>query len=289
MFDIIYRFDPERPGRQHPESAREARERLEEGNLDYASILAGVTSESPSGSRVIYFDLEDIGACATGNVPRQQPYAVVLGCSDARVPVELLFNRAANELFVVRVAGNVLGQEQLGSIDYAVQNLGKSLKLLVVLGHSQCGAVSAAVDAFLKPANYLAFAQDHQQRVIINSLFPAVRGAVTTLAQAHGPDCDKLLGYRSALIELSVILNAGLMASILHHEFAAQSEHALAVAFGVYDLKTRRVHVPLAGQLGAEPVVQLVEPPHDLKGFVSLCDQVARSGSITHRLFEKPP
>ena len=164
--------------------------------------------------------------CATGKVPRQQPYAVVLGCSDARVPVELLFNRAANELFVVRVAGNVLGQEQLGSIDYAVQHLGKSLKLLVVLGHSQCGAVTAAVDAFLKPSNYLAFSQDHHQRVIINSLFPAVRGAVTTLTHVWGPNCEQLPGYRAVLIETSVVLNAALTASILHQEFAKDPAEA---------------------------------------------------------------
>jgi carbonic anhydrase len=284
MFDIIYRFDPAQRGRQHPETPADARRRLEEGNQDYASIVAGATAGSPSGSRIIYFDLEDIGACATGNVPRQQPYAVVLGCSDARVPVELLFNRAANELFVVRVAGNVLGQEQLGSIDYAVQHLGKSLQLLVVLGHSQCGAVTAAVDAFLKPANYLAFAQDHHQRVIVNSLFPAVRGAVTTLSRCYGPDSDRLPGYRAALIEMAVILNAALNASILHQEFAKDSVLGLGVAFGVYDLKTRRVHVPLAGESTTEPKVRLLEPPHDLAGFTKLCEDVANSEHVGQRL-----
>lgn len=286
MFDIIYRFDPQRPGRQHPESAIEARSRLEEGNADYASILAGMTGDAPTGSRVIYFDLDDIGACATGNVPRQQPYAVVLGCSDARVPVELLFNRAANELFVVRVAGNILGQEQLGSIDYAVQNLGKSLKLLVVLGHSQCGAVTAAVDAFLKPANYLAFAQDHYQRVIINSLFPAVRGAVSSLNAVWGPNCDEQSGYRAALIETSVVLNAALTASILHQEFARHPENPPGVAFAIYDLKSRRVHVPMPDQATPEPAIRLVEPPHDLNGFVALSNAVVRSEHIRQRLHD---
>ena len=75
----------------------------------------------------------------------------MLGCSDARVPIELIFNEGPNDLFVVRVAGNGLGGEVFGSLSYAVEHLGGSLKLVVVLGHSGCGAVSAAVDAVLNP------------------------------------------------------------------------------------------------------------------------------------------
>ena len=83
-------------------------------------------------------------ALVAGSVPAQTPYALALGCSDARVPIELIFDQSPNDLFVIRVAGNVLGVECLGSIDYAVANLGKSLKLVVVLGHTilwrgQCG------------------------------------------------------------------------------------------------------------------------------------------------------
>ena len=75
----------------------------------------------------------------------------VLGCSDARVPIELIFKEGPNDLFVVRVAGNGLGSEVLGSLKYAVEHLGGSLRIIVVLGHSGCGAVSEAVDAFLEP------------------------------------------------------------------------------------------------------------------------------------------
>src|SRR5271170_4619008 len=132
MFDIIYRFDPAQPVvRQLPADANEACRRLAEGNLEFASVLGNSPETVPAGSRVVLFDLEDIGIGTAGGAPRQQPFAVVLGCSDARVPTELVFNRACNELFVVRVAGNLLGQEVLGSIDYAVQHFATSLKLLV--------------------------------------------------------------------------------------------------------------------------------------------------------------
>src|SRR5215203_4966198 len=171
MFELIYRYDPEyRQVRQMPASADEARLRLEEGNQAFAALKAGTVT----GSRIIHMDVADIGI--TG-VPVQKPFAVVLGCADARVPTEMIFDRSSNEMFVVRVAGNIISQELLGSIDYAVEHLGKSLKIIVVLGHSRCGAVTAAVDAFLTPAEYLGYSTSHHLRSIINILFPAVRGA----------------------------------------------------------------------------------------------------------------
>lgn len=74
----------------------------------------------------------------------QDPFAVVLGCSDSRVPVELVFDQGLGELFVVRVAGNVVADSQIGSVEYAVEQLGT--QLVVVLGHSGCGAVQATLD-----------------------------------------------------------------------------------------------------------------------------------------------
>jgi carbonic anhydrase len=71
--------------------------------------------------------------------PEQYPFAALLGCSDARVPVELIFSEGPNDLFAIRVAGNGLGAEVLGSLKYAVGRLGRSLKPIVVLGHSSCG------------------------------------------------------------------------------------------------------------------------------------------------------
>jgi carbonic anhydrase len=264
MFDLIYRFDPtHRFVSQPPADAEEARQRLEAGNREFASILGGGANAALSGSKVMYFDLDDAGIGAGGGAPRQTPFAVVLGCSDARVPTELIFNQACNELFVVRVAGTVLSQEVLGSFDYAVQHLGADLRLLVALGHSQCGAVTAAVDAYLRPVNYLEFASSHPLRSVVNSLFPAVCAGAAALSRFYGEGVARQPGYRSALIETAVTVNAALAAFMLRQEFAEACAKGLQVVFGIYDLVTRRVGVPLADPSGADRELHLIEPPRN--------------------------
>jgi carbonic anhydrase len=191
----------------------------------------------------------------------------------------MIFDRSCNELFVVRVAGNIISQEQLGSIDYAVQHLGRNLKLIAVLGHSQCGAVTAAVDAFLEPAEYLGLSTSHHLRAIVNVLFPAVRGAARTLKVRWGDDVSKLPGYRSALIESSVIINAALMASILRSEFEEPTEDRRTV-FGVYDLASRRVHVPIVPD-GDSESIRLLEAPVGRAEFRQFAFQVASSEFIS--------
>jgi carbonic anhydrase len=94
----------------------------------------------------------------------QHPFAAVLGCSDSRVPPEIIFDQGLGDLFVVRVAGNVLDENGLGSLEYAVENL--YCPLIIVLGHSKCGAVTAAVDGKRLPG--------HVQE-ILEALKPAVR------------------------------------------------------------------------------------------------------------------
>jgi carbonic anhydrase len=280
MFEIIYRCDPSRPSqRQPPADAAEALRRLEEGNQTFVSMAAG----SPEGSRVVYFDLADIGVAVDSGGPIQKPFAAVVGCSDARVPIELIFDRACNEIFVVRVAGNVLGQEALGSIDYAVENLAENLKVLVTLGHSRCGAVTAAVNAFLRPAEYLGLLSSHHVRAIVNSLFPAVRGAATTLAAAWGDDVVKRPGYRDALTECAVVLNAALTASILREEFA-EPDRGLRFLFGVYDLGTRRVQVPHAHADEGGRGVRLIDAPASRDEFRQMATQVAESPFIRRLL-----
>jgi carbonic anhydrase len=76
---------------------------------------------------------------------RHEPFAIILGCSDSRVPVEIVFDQSLGDLFVIRVAGNVVSTTQLGSIEFAADNLGA--RLVVVLGHTNCGAVDAALEA----------------------------------------------------------------------------------------------------------------------------------------------
>ena len=280
MFEIIYRYDPERPReRAAPRTAHEAARRLREGNQSFTSLADG----APERSRVVHMDFADIGLAGPGGVPAQQPFAVVLGCSDARAPTEMIFDRACNELFVVRVAGNIISPELLGSIDYAVEHLGGSLKLIVVLGHSRCGAVTAAADAFLEPAEYLGLSTSHHLRSIINVLFPAVRGAARALSGSWGEGVSKLPGYRAALVEAAVVTNAALTASILRSEFGDASKD-LGIVFGVYDLASRRVHVPLAPDGEGEPDTRLLDAPRGRVEFRRLAFRVAHSPLVTELL-----
>ena len=128
-------------------------------------------------------------------LPKQRPFAAILGCSDARVPVELIFNEGPNDLFVIRVAGNGLGPEVLGSLKYAVEHLSGSLKLIVVLGHSGCGALTAAVDVFLNPTDYLSLTTKHSLRNILDGLLVVVQASAKKIQEAFGPDVSHHPGY----------------------------------------------------------------------------------------------
>src|SRR6185312_15123878 len=128
---------------------------LEAGNRLYKRVVdhvRGMFRGSGAGDPLVLpFDPMTFGvAMIDGTAVAQEPFALVLGCSDARVPTELVFHQDSNDLFVVRVAGNVLGIECLGSIDFAVARM-KSIRLLTVLGHTNCGAVTSAVDMYLEP------------------------------------------------------------------------------------------------------------------------------------------
>ena len=132
------------------------------GNRAFAELFDRLEDGTGTVRRIVPIDPRDLGLLPHGAGSLQQrPFAAVLGCSDARVPIELIFNEGPNDLFVVRVAGNTLGDDVRGSLNYALDHLGESLKLIVVLGHSACGAVTAAVDVFLDPPSYLTLASKH--------------------------------------------------------------------------------------------------------------------------------
>jgi carbonic anhydrase len=101
-------------------------------------------------------------------VDSQKPFAVVLACSDSRVPVELIFDQGLGELFVIRVAGNIVAPSQIGSIEYAAAQLG--VRLVVVLGHSNCGAIEAALRALTEKKD---IASPHL-RSIVDRIRPAI-------------------------------------------------------------------------------------------------------------------
>jgi hypothetical protein len=126
-----------------------------------------------------------------------------------------------NDLFVVRVAGNGLGHDVLGSLSYALEHLRESLRLVVILGHSGCGAVSAAVDAFLHPLGYLSVSTSYSLRCILDRLLIVVEAASRKLAATYGSDVAKQPGYRDALIAASVAGNAAQVAFTVQRELTA--------------------------------------------------------------------
>lgn len=125
----------------------------------------------------------------------QKPYAVILSCSDSRVPPEIIFNKGLGEIFVIRVAGNIPDPIVLGSIEYAVEHIGSPL--VMVLGHERCGAVTAAVDAKGKPEGNIG--------AIIKTIAPAVKKARKEYA---GKD-------KAQLVETAVDVNVRVVAANL--------------------------------------------------------------------------
>lgn len=135
-------------------SADEALNKLLEGNKRYVENKMNSCSETTTAARE---------KLANG----QKPYAIVLSCSDSRVPPEVIMDKTLGEIFVIRVAGNVIDKVVLGSVEYAAEHLGSPL--IVVLGHERCGAVTAAVDAKGKPEGNIG--------ALVSAIAPAVKKA----------------------------------------------------------------------------------------------------------------
>jgi carbonic anhydrase len=281
--DIIYRYRArDTAARTLPSDSDAALLRLNDGNRDFAALLDHVKDESGAIEQIILVDPRDLGLAsdATGT-PKQRPFAAVLGCSDARVPIELIFNEGPNDLFVIRVAGNGLGTEVLGSLKYAVEHLGGTLKLIVVLGHSGCGALTTAVDVFLNPGDYLTFAAKHSLRNILDRSLLVIQASANKLLSEFGPDAARRPGYRQALIESSIITNAALAAYSIQQEFVASELTELRAVYGVYLLETREVWAPRLGNING---TGLAAAPRDLAAFADLGNAVVRSDRIASYL-----
>lgn len=241
MIEIVWQYDPEAGFVvREPATAEEAEFDLLQGNQMFADL-----GRRPGDERhVIPVSAEELGfGDEPGHAPKQTPFAAMLGCADARVPLEMVFSQSANGLFVVRVAGNVLDSACIGSLDYAVSHL-STVRLVAVVGHTGCGAVRAAVDAYLQPAAYVGLATNLQLRGIIDTLMAAVRGADNALRDRYGHDRAEQPGYYEALVGTAVVLNAALSAHAVRRMFDAQLGDELAVAFGVYDLASHLVGLP---------------------------------------------
>ena len=206
------------PNDTRPKTGQEALELLKEGNTRYVDSL---TNTDPCMQK------------RPELVNDQDPLAIILGCSDARVPVEIVFDQGLGDLFVIRVAGNVVAPSQIGSIEFAAEKFGT--KLVVVLGHSHCGAVTACVEALINPEqNYTPNLQS-----IVDRIRPSVYN-LHELATANGQDVDA-----DELLERSISANVRMSVSQLKHGSRALEDLTnsgqLLIVGAEYDLETGKV------------------------------------------------
>ena len=140
--------------------AREAFKRLKEGNRRFTGSMTG--------------DAEMEGATRPQLSKATDPFAIILGCSDARVPDEIVFDCGLGDLFVIRVAGNIVAPSLVGSVEFAAERMGT--RLVVVLGHTQCGAIQATIEALEKPDGNAS----RNLLAIVDRVRPSVEGLFAT-------------------------------------------------------------------------------------------------------------
>jgi carbonic anhydrase len=193
--------------------AREALARLKEGNRRFVSDVRA------SDAFVSHSRRAQVAA-------EQRPFAIILGCSDSRVPAEIVFDQGLGDLFVIRVAGNVVAPSQVGSVEFAAGRFGT--RLVVVLGHSQCGAILATLEELRTPTA----SQSRNLRSIVDRVRPSVEGLFATDLR-HDPD---------ALVRQAVRANIRASASHLRHgsELLEQliKDDGLRVVGAEYSLET---------------------------------------------------
>jgi carbonic anhydrase len=196
--------------------AAEALERLREGNRRF---VAEIRKEKAAGRK------------RRGEVAAaQEPFAIILGCSDSRVPAEIVFDQGLGDLFVIRVAGNIVAPSQVGSVEFAAERY--HTRLVVVLGHSQCGAILATLEELGRPTAD----QSRNLRSIVDRIRPAVEELVT---RNHTRDYPS--GH-DALVHQAVRANIRVSANQLRHgsEMLEQAiqKNGLVVVGAEYSLET---------------------------------------------------
>ena len=190
--------------------AREALERLREGNRRFVSG-GPLGHELASETRKHEW------------IENQKPFAIILGCSDSRVPTEIVFDQGIGDLFVIRVAGNIVAPSLVGSVEFCAEGFGT--RLVVVLGHTQCGAIQATLDELRRPS------QDRSRnlRSIVDRIRPAVEPLLAN-------------GDRATLSGRAVRANICMSADHLRHgsEILEEliSDRGLVVVGAEYNLET---------------------------------------------------
>jgi carbonic anhydrase len=196
--------------------AHEALQRLKDGNRRFAANVSGADQ---------FLHQARLAELKTG----QQPFAIILGCADSRVPAEIVFDQGLGDLFVIRVAGNIVAPSLVGSVEYAAECF--STRLVVVLGHSRCGAVNATLDELQRPAEN----QSRNLRAIVDRVRPSVAALLST----------DLRHDREALVEQAVRANIRASADHLRHGSDVLEEliarDGLLVVGAEYFVETGRV------------------------------------------------
>lgn len=194
-------------------SAKQALERLKSGNKEFVSSMTGSGAFISRERRT--------------ELPKDQdPFAIILGCSDARVPAEIVFNCGLGDLFVIRVAGNIVAPSQVGSVEYAAALY--DARLVVVMGHTHCGAVLATLQELQQPTE--------NQSPNLRSIVDRVRPSVDVLLKTE------LRNDMEALVHTAVRANVAVSVNHLRHgsellEQVIQKKH-LAVVGAEYSLET---------------------------------------------------
>jgi len=194
-------------------SAGEALKRLIEGNRQFAGDARASEAVVTRARRA---ELTNT----------QEPFAIVLGCSDSRVPAEIVFDQGLGDLFVIRVAGNIVAPSQIGSVEFAAARFGTPL--VVVLGHSRCGAILATLDELRRPTEN----QSRNLQSIVDRVRPAIEGLLET----------ELAKDEAALVRHAV--RANIRASVDHLRHGSQileqmiQEERLRVVGAEYSLET---------------------------------------------------
>jgi carbonic anhydrase len=211
------------PDKQTNLTGPEALKRLQEGNQRFVNNIRSPDTLMDHAQRM---------ALTAG----QNPYAIILGCSDSRVPAELVFDQGFGSLFVIRVAGNIVAPSQIGSVEFAATQY--NTRLVVILGHTQCGAVSATLDELRNNQQ----SPSRNQRSIIERIAPAIATLMET----------PLRDDPAALMKHAVRANIRAATSHLRHG-SKILEHLIAhegllVVSAEYSLETGKVEffdVPL--------------------------------------------
>lgn len=194
-------------------TAAEAKQRLQKGN---ARFVAG---EHDSG-------VVETASKRLQLAEGQEPFAIILGCSDSRVPAEIVFDQGLGDLFVIRVAGNIVAPSQIGSVEFAAEQF--KTRLVVVLGHTCCGAIQACISELQQPREN----QSRNLKSIVNRIRPAVAPLIST-SLANNPEELEHTAMRANIMASANLLQHGseILENLIERE-------GLVVVGAEYDMET---------------------------------------------------